>query len=127
VCGLLGGSTVESALVLSFSAHIQVRFAAAQLNCIPISFSFRRCVLFPKNSITSCNILHAQELQEAWARLVPFGSIPTEQNFKTFFEATDARDFSGPADSQTISQRYTLSFFFLTGICFFFLGLFDPH
>jgi hypothetical protein len=50
--------------------------------------------------------LPTQELQESWARLVPFGSIPTERHFKTFFEASDARDFSGPADSQTRSQRF---------------------
>ncbi len=43
---------------------------------------------------------------------MPFGCIPTEQNFKTFFEASDARDFNGPADSQTISQRYFDCFLF---------------
>lgn len=71
ICGLLGKSAAETALVLSFCAHVQ-------------------------------------ELQESWSRLVPFGNAPTERNFKFFFEGDDARDVSGPADGQTISQRYAL-------------------
>jgi hypothetical protein len=52
-------------------------------------------------------------MQEAWSRLVPFGNAPTEKHFKTFFEESDSRDFSGPADSHTISQRFSKSFTFV--------------
>jgi hypothetical protein len=107
--GLLGSNATETALVLSFSAHIQARYHAAQ--DIAKLFSVGQ-QSFLQTAIESSNYSPTQELQEAWARLVPFGNVPTEQNFKTFFEASDARDFCGPADSQTISQRYPLQFAF---------------
>ena len=51
-------------------------------------------------------------MQEAWSRLVPFGNAPTEKHFKTFFEESNSRDLSGPADSHTISQRFSKSFIY---------------
>ena len=99
MCGLLGKNATETACVLSFSSHIQVRKDLVRLS----GFELARCIMLIANLAL---ILQTQELQESWARLVPFGNVPTERNFKTFFEGSDARDFSGPADSQTISQRF---------------------
>lgn len=100
ICGLLGKSAAETALVLSFCAHVQVRFL--YIFFCTSNISLKCCVTPLANPST-------QELQESWSRLVPFGNAPTERNFKFFFEGDDARDVSGPADGQTISQRFLFS------------------
>jgi hypothetical protein len=38
---------------------------------------------------------------------VVFGNAPTERDFKIFFEGSEARDWSGPADSLTVSHRFS--------------------
>jgi hypothetical protein len=103
ICGLLGKCAAETALVLSFCAHVQVRFIYIYIYICIHQTVHLKCRVTPLANPST------QELQESWSRLVPFGNAPTERNFKFFFEGDDARDVSGPADGQTISQRFLFS------------------
>jgi glutathione S-transferase len=49
---------------------------------------------------------HLKELSASYRKLVPYGSQPSTNALVKFFESAEASDYSGPADSTKIDQRF---------------------
>ncbi len=48
---------------------------------------------------------HLRELDQAFRKLVPYGTEPSEAALATFFDSADATDFAGPADGAKRDAR----------------------
>jgi glutathione S-transferase len=53
---------------------------------------------------------HLKELDQAYRKLCPYGTEPTEAANATFFDSNDATDFAGPADGAKRDARNLLWF-----------------
>jgi len=53
---------------------------------------------------------HLRELDQAFRKLVPYGTEPSEAALATFFDSADATDFAGPADGAKRDARNLLWF-----------------
>uniref|UniRef100_A0A7S2BQ67 GST C-terminal domain-containing protein n=1 Tax=Haptolina brevifila TaxID=156173 RepID=A0A7S2BQ67_9EUKA len=53
---------------------------------------------------------HIKELRSAYTSLVPYGTEPSKEAIKTFFESKEATDYTGPADGSKRSSRMLLWF-----------------
>jgi len=72
------------------------------------------CGLLGASTFEAAQILafaeHIKELKSAYGSLVPFGTEPSKEAIKTFFDSKEASDYSGPADRSQRSSRMLLWF-----------------